>query len=48
MAGHDLRIGVTENVLRSWPEYQKDQFVELTPVDQPISEFSAFEAIPPE
>jgi len=45
--GDKLRIGTTEDDLRSWAEYQEDQYVELNPSDQPISEFAAFEAAPP-
>ena len=45
--GDKLRIGTTEEDLRSWPEYQEDQFVELRPSNQPISEFAAFEVTPP-
>ena len=45
--GDKLRIGTTEDDLRSWAEYQKDQFVELKPSNQPISDFAAFEVTPP-
>jgi sporulation protein YlmC with PRC-barrel domain len=46
--GDKLRIGTTEDDLRSWAEYQKDQYVDLKPANQPISEFAAFEVTPPE
>ncbi len=45
--GDKLRIGATEEDIRSWAEYQEDQFVELKPSNQPISDFAAFEVTPP-
>jgi hypothetical protein len=45
--GDKLRIGTTEDDLRSWAEHQEDQFVELKPSNQPISDFAAFEVTPP-
>lgn len=38
-----LRINASEEELKARPEYQPEQYVELEPGDQPISEFSAFE-----
>jgi sporulation protein YlmC with PRC-barrel domain len=46
--GDALRIATTADDLRSRPEYEEDQYAELDPANQPISEFSAFEVIPPE
>jgi PRC-barrel domain protein len=46
--GDKLRIATTKDNLRSWPKYQKDQYVELKPANQPLSEFAAFEVTPPE
>lgn len=45
--GNRLRIGATKDEVQRWPEYQDDQYAELEPMNKPISEFSAFEAIPP-
>jgi len=45
--GNRLRIGATKDELQRWPEYQEDRYAELGPTSKPISEFSAFEAIPP-
>ena len=42
-----LRIDATKDEVQRWPEYQDDQFADLEPANKPISEFSAFEAIPP-
>ncbi|MCK0510882.1 PRC-barrel domain-containing protein [Aromatoleum buckelii] len=39
----ELRINASEEELKARPEYQPEQYVELEPGDQPISEFSAFE-----
>jgi len=47
MQGDGLRIGTTKDDLQRWPEYQEDQYAALEPTNKPISEFSAFEAIPP-
>jgi hypothetical protein len=41
-----LRVGATKNDLARWPEYRKDQYVELNPVNKPISDFAAFEVVP--
>ncbi|CAI08688.1 PRC-barrel domain-containing protein [Aromatoleum aromaticum] len=38
-----LRVSASEEELKARPEYQPEQFVELEPADQPITEFSAFE-----
>ena len=38
-----LRVSASEEELKARPEYQPEQYVELEPADQPISEFSAFE-----
>ena len=46
--GEKLRISSTEEQLKARPEYKSEQFVELEPTDQPISEFSAFETVPDE
>jgi hypothetical protein len=45
--GDNLRVGATKDELQRWPEYQKDQYVALEPANKPISDFAAFEAIPP-
>ena len=45
--GNRLRIGPTKDELQRWPEYQEDRYAALQPTSKPISEFSAFEAIPP-
>jgi PRC-barrel domain len=44
--GSKLRIGATKSDLARWPEYRKDQYVELNPVNKPISDFAAFEVVP--
>jgi sporulation protein YlmC with PRC-barrel domain len=44
--GSKLRIGATKSDLPRWPEYRKDQFVELHPANKPISDFAAFEVVP--
>jgi len=41
-----LHIGIAKEALRNWPRYHEDQYVELKPSNQPISEFAAFEMIP--
>lgn len=41
-----LRLSATEDELKARPAYRAEQYVELTPRDQPISEFSAFETLP--
>jgi hypothetical protein len=46
--GDRLRIAATEDDIRQLPKYQEDQYVELSPSNRPISEFSAFEVTPPE
>ena len=46
--GDKLRIATTRDTMLHWPAYQEDQYVELEPSDKPISEFSAFEVIPPD
>jgi len=38
-----LRLSATEDELKARPTYRAEQYVELQPMDQPISEFSAFE-----
>jgi len=45
--GDKLRISATKDEVERWPEYQDDRYAELEPMNKPISEFSAFEAIPP-
>jgi hypothetical protein len=45
--GDRLRIVATEDDIRQLPKYQEDQYVELSPSNRPISEFSAFEVTPP-
>jgi PRC-barrel domain len=47
LQGNQLRISATKDELQRWPEYQEDRYAELEPTSKPISEFSAFEAIPP-
>jgi hypothetical protein len=47
LQGDKLGMAATKDDLRSLPEYQEEQYVELEPSNQPISEFSAFEATPP-
>ena len=47
LQGNRLRISATKDELQRWPEYQEDRYAELEPTSKPISEFSAFEAIPP-
>jgi sporulation protein YlmC with PRC-barrel domain len=46
--GDALRIATTADDLRNRSEYEEDRYAELDPANQPISEFSAFEVIPPE
>lgn len=41
-----LQTAVSESQLKARPEFRSEQYVELQPTDQPISEFSAFEADP--
>ncbi|AKU10107.1 hypothetical protein AzCIB_0202 [Azoarcus sp. CIB] len=41
-----LRLSASADDLRTWPTYRGDQYVELRPMDQPLSEFSAFETVP--
>jgi len=41
-----LHLSSTKQELEAKPEYKADQYVELTPPDQPISEFAAFEPVP--
>lgn len=41
-----LRLSATEDELKARPEYRPEQFAELQPKDQRISEFSAFEMVP--
>ncbi|NMG75668.1 PRC-barrel domain-containing protein [Aromatoleum diolicum] len=41
-----LRLSATADELKARPEYRAEQYVELRPMDQPISEFSAFETVP--
>lgn len=45
--GDALHIGIAKEALRNGPKYQDDQYVELKPSNQPISEFAAFELIQP-
>jgi sporulation protein YlmC with PRC-barrel domain len=45
--GDRLRIGATKDEVQRWPEYQDERYAGLEPPNKPISEFSAFEAIPP-
>lgn len=44
--GGKLQTTVTEEQLHARPELRSEQYVELEPTDQPISEFSAFETAP--
>lgn len=44
--GGKLRLSATADELRSSPAYRDEQYVEVRPMDQPISEFSAFETVP--
>jgi sporulation protein YlmC with PRC-barrel domain len=44
--GTKLRIGAGKSELARWPDYQKDQYVGLQPVDKPIADFAAFEVVP--
>lgn len=41
-----LRLSASADELRAWPTYRGEQYVELRPTDQPLSEFSAFETVP--
>ncbi|MCK0507611.1 PRC-barrel domain-containing protein [Aromatoleum anaerobium] len=41
-----LRLSAGADELRARPEYRPEQYVELRPMDQPISEFSALETVP--
>jgi hypothetical protein len=43
-----LHLSATKDELEARGEYVADQYVELEPKDQPISEFSAFESAPPD
>lgn len=40
-----LRLSATADELKSSPAYRDEQYVEVRPMDQPISEFSAFEPV---
>jgi sporulation protein YlmC with PRC-barrel domain len=42
-----LLIGTTKDDLQHWPEYQEAQYVALEPSNKPISDFAAFEVMPP-
>lgn len=44
--GGKLRMSATADELRASPAYRDEQYVEVQPMDQPISEFSAFETVP--
>ncbi len=41
-----LRLNATKEELQARPEYVEEQYVELQPSDQPISDFAAFEPTP--
>lgn len=41
-----LRLSASADELKARPAFRNEQFVEVQPMDQPISEFSAFEAVP--
>ena len=43
--GTKLRIAATKSDLPRWPEYSKEQFVDLHPTNKPIADFAAFEAV---
>lgn len=40
-----LRLSASADELRARPAYRAEQYVEVRPTDQPISEFSAFETV---
>lgn len=44
--GGKLRLSATADELQTSPAYRDEQYVEVRPMDQPISEFSAFETVP--
>lgn len=44
MSGDQLQVQETKDELKASPEYTHDEYVNVEPQDQPISEFSAFEA----
>jgi len=46
LVGDKLHLSSSKAELEARPEYQKDQYVELQPADQPISDFAAFEPTP--
>jgi len=43
LVGDKLHLSSSKAELESRPQYQQDQYVELQPADQPISDFAAFE-----
>ena len=46
LIGDKLHLSASRAELESRPQYQSDQYVELQPADQPISDFAAFEPVP--
>lgn len=46
LMGDKLQLGSSKAELEAQPEYQSEQYVELQPADQPISDFAAFESEP--
>lgn len=46
LAGDKIQLSSTKAELEGQPEYQPEQYVELEPADQPISDFAAFEPTP--
>jgi len=41
-----VELSTSKEILENREEYQPEQYVDLQPEDKPISEFSAFEAVP--
>jgi len=48
LMGDKIQLNASRADLEARPEFQQDQFVELQPSDQPISDFAAFEPLPGE
>jgi len=48
LMGDKIQLNASRADLEGRPEYQQEQFVELQPADQPISDFAAFEPLPGE
>lgn len=47
LQGDKIQVSSSKAELEAQPEYQAEQFVEVQPADQPISDFAAFEPLAP-